>query len=224
MHAALLPVKSFASAKGRLGETISAAEREALTRAMLADMIEALASARCLDRTYVLSADTEVLRAAAALGAETLREDLTKSDPGRGQRAIGGLNRAVADAAERLAAAGVMRLLTIPGDVPLIEPDEVAALFRVDGGEWPVVLVPSGSGTGTNALLLSPPTVIVPRFEGASLTAHMEACREHDLAFRVLELPSFALDVDTPEDLAELARRGRHRRSGRIVVANRTAA
>src|SRR5512139_1414500 len=103
MHAALLPVKSFASAKGRLGEAISAAEREALTRAMLADMIEALASARCLDRTYVL-------RAAAALGAETLREDLTKSDPAHGQRAIGGLNRAVADAAERLALAGVMRL------------------------------------------------------------------------------------------------------------------
>jgi 2-phospho-L-lactate/phosphoenolpyruvate guanylyltransferase len=224
MHAALLPVKALASAKGRLGAAISAAEREALTRAMLADMIEALASARCLDRTYVLSADAEVLRAGAELGAATLREDLTKSNSLHAQRAISGLNRAVADAAECLAVAGVTRLLTIPGDVPLIEPDDVEALFRVDGSEWPVVLVPSGSGTGTNGLLLSPPTAIVPRFEGASLIAHMEACREQQVAFRVLELPSFALDVDTPEDLAELTRRGRHRRSGRVVVANRTAA
>jgi 2-phospho-L-lactate guanylyltransferase len=115
-------------------------------------------------------------------------------------------------------------LLTIPGDVPLIEPDEVAAAFGVDASAWPVVLIPSGSGAGTNGLLLSPPTVIVPRFEGDSLAAHVDACRERGVAFRVLALPSFALDVDTPEDLAELARRGGGRRSSRVVAAKRTAA
>jgi len=213
MHAALLPVKSLANAKGRLGAAISAAEREALTRAMLADMVEALAAARCLDRTYVLSADAEVLRAAGELGARPLVEEIS-----------GGLNRAVAAAAERLAAEGVSRLLTIPGDVPLIESDEVETAFRIDAAAWPAVLIPSGSGTGTNGLLLSPPTAIVPRFEGASLAAHQDACRERGLAYRVLALASFALDVDTPEDLAELALRGRHRRSGRVVAARRTAA
>jgi 2-phospho-L-lactate guanylyltransferase len=230
MHAALLPVKSLTNAKARLGAALSAAERESLTRAMLADMIEALAATPCLDRTYVLSGDAAVLRAAADLGAEPLREeDPTQSDPAgrtssRAQTAIGSLNRAVAAAAERLAAAGVTRLLTIPGDVPLIEPDEVAAAFLVDASAYPVVLVPSGSGAGTNGLLLSPPTVIVPRFEGDSLAAHVDACRERGVAFRVLALPSFALDVDTPEDLAELARRGGGRRSGRVVTAKRTAA
>ena len=213
MRVALLPVKSLANAKGRLGAALSAAEREALTRAMLADMIEALAAAACVDRTYVLSADADVLRAGVDLGAEPLVEGT-----------VGGLNRAVADAAERLSARGVTRLLTIPGDVPLLEPADVDALFRVDATDFPVVLVPSGSGTGTNALLLSPPTAMVPRFEGASLAAHVEACREQGLGFRVLALPTFALDVDTPEDLAELAERGRHRRSGRVVAAKRSAA
>ena len=214
MHVALLPVKSLTSAKGRLSVTISAAEREALTRAMLADMVEALAAARCLDRTYVLSADAEVLRAAGELGAEPLVEEAPSGD----------LNRAVATAAAKLGATGVTRLLTIPGDVPLIESDDVETAFRIDAGSWPVVLIPSGSGSGTNGLLLSPPTVIVPCFEGASLAAHQNVCRERGLAVRVLELASFALDVDTPEDLAELSLRGRHRRSGRIVAAKRTAA
>jgi 2-phospho-L-lactate guanylyltransferase len=214
MQAALLPVKSLTSAKARLGAAISAAERAALTRAMLADMVEALSAARCLDHIYVLSADAEVLRAASALGAEPLVEDAL----------AGGLNRAVAAAASRLATLGVTRLLTIPGDVPLIEADDVEAAFRLGAGSWPVVLVPSGSGSGTNGLLLSPPTVIVPCFEGASLSAHQAACHERGLPFRVLPLASFALDVDTPEDLAELSLRGGHRRSGRVVVVKRTAA
>jgi 2-phospho-L-lactate guanylyltransferase len=214
MHVALVPVKSLTSAKGRLGASISAVEREALTRAMLADMAEALAAARCVDRTYVLSADAEVLRAAAELGAAPLVEEA----------GAGGLNRAVAAAAERLAAEGVSRLLIIPGDVPLIEAKEVEAAFSVDAGDWPVVLVPSGSATGTNALLLSPPNVIIPRFEGASLSAHSELCRQLGIPARTLELASFALDVDTPEDLEELSLRGQHRRSGRVVAAKRTAA
>ena len=86
--------------------------------------------------------------------------------------------------------------------MPLIEPRDVDALFALDAREYPVVLVPSASGMGTNALLTSPPTVIEPRFEGASLAAHAALCRDRGIAYRVLELPSFALDVDTPEDLA----------------------
>jgi len=214
MHVALLPVKSLASAKGRLGPAVSVVAREALTRAMLADMVEALADARCIKRTCVLSADAQVLRAAAELGAEPLLEDA----------AAHGLNQAVACAAERLAAEGVTRLLTIPGDVPLIEASDVEAAFRVDPRAWPVVLVPSANGTGTNGLLLSPPTAIIPRFEGASLAAHQAFCRERGIPARVLELASFALDVDTTADLSELSLRGAHRRSGRIVAAKRTAA
>lgn len=244
MHAALLPVKSLVGAKARLGAALSGPEREALTRAMLADMVEALVATPCLDRTYVLSADAEVLRTAADLGAVALHEEPASADTAsvspptldqpptrtpspaatRRQPAVGSLNRAVAAAAERLSLVGVTRLLTIPGDVPLIEPDEVAAAFAIDAAAYPVVLVPSGAGTGTNGLLLSPPTAIVPRFEGASLEAHIDACRTAGIAFRVLALPSFALDVDTPEDLVELARRGNGRRSSRVVAVKRTAA
>lgn len=213
MHAALLPVRALSSAKGRLGGLLSAAEREALTRAMLADMIAALAASRAVERTYVVSADRAVLAEAAALGADALDEGAPR-----------GLNAAVAYAAERLGRSGVTRLLVIPGDCPLIEPGEIDAVFALDPAEFPVVMVPSSSGAGTNALLLTPPDVLVPRFEGSSLDAHRKACRSLGLRFRVLPLESFALDVDTPEDLAALAARGAHRRSGRAVSPHRPAA
>ena len=207
MNAALLPVRALSSAKGRLGTSLTAADREALTRAMLEDMIAALAEACAVERTFVVSADAAVIATANSLGAETLHEGVVR-----------GLNAAVSDAAARLAGRGVHRLLVIPGDCPLIEPHEVDAAFAIDAAAFPVVLVPSASGTGTNALLLSPPGIIEPCFEGASLQAHRRACRERGLADRVLPLSSFALDVDTPEDLAALAARGGHRRSGRVLA------
>lgn len=211
MQAALLPVRSLASAKGRLAASLTANEREALTREMLADMIRALASATSVERIFVVSADARVLDEARRLGAEPLSETGAEARfEGAEARAEGqarGLNPAVAAAARALESRGVRRLLTIPGDVPLIDPAEVDELFAVDPVAFPVVLVPSAAGTGTNALMTSPPTVIEPCFEGASLEAHSALCRSRGIAFRVLALASFALDVDTPEDLAALRAR-----------------
>src|SRR5215211_4661958 len=44
--------------------------------------------------------------------------------------------------------------LLVPGDCPSLDAGEVAALLR---GEGSVVIVPDRHGTGTNALLLTPP-------------------------------------------------------------------
>jgi 2-phospho-L-lactate guanylyltransferase len=131
-----------------------------------------------------------------------------------------GLNTAVMTAARALEADGVTRLLTIPGDVPLITAEEVDAAFATDAGRFPVVLIPSASGAGTNGLLTSPPTILAPRFEGQSLAAHRTAATAAGLGSTTLALPSFALDVDTPEDLAALATSATARRS--VIMASRS--
>jgi 2-phospho-L-lactate guanylyltransferase len=215
MNAALVPVRALSSSKGRLGDALDTREREALTRAMLEDMITALAESSAVQRTIVVSADPAVLSAAAAFGAEVLPEV---------EGAAQGLNAAVTTAARQLAASGVRRLLVIPGDCPLIEAAEVDVAFAVDPAAFPVVLIPSGAGSGTNGLLLSPPDVIEPRFEGESLAAHRRACDERGVEPFLLALESFRLDVDTPADLRELMLRGGHRRSGRAVARARHAA
>jgi len=204
MNAALIPVRSVPGAKNRLASTLDLEHRRRLALAMLADMVAALAKASSLGRIVVVSADAGLLDQARTLGAETI-------DEGRPR----GLNTAVWMAAEQLQASGVRRLLTIPGDVPLLEAAEVDALFAVDA---PVLLVPSASGSGTNGLLTSPPTVVQPQFEGESLAAHLNVCRAAGIEARVLPLSGFALDVDTPEDLDLLARQGDGRHSARIAI------
>jgi 2-phospho-L-lactate guanylyltransferase len=194
MNAALVPVRGLAGAKKRLASCLTLAQREGLALAMLTDMIVALRKADAVERIVVVSSDAQLLRHAHDAGAEVIPED----DPS-------GLNAAVAAAARRLETEGVARLLTIPGDVPLIDPVEVDRLFREHARRFPVVLVPSAAGTGTNGLLTSPPTAIEPHFEGASLEAHMAACREEGFEAYVAECPSFGLDIDTAEDLTRLA-------------------
>lgn len=193
VNAALVPVRSIASAKKRLASCLDRERREALALAMLEDMLAALAASRRLDRIVVVSSDAALLEHARRCGAEALAEG-----PPRG------LNAAVAMAAARLEAEGVGRLLTIPGDVPLLDPDEIDALLETDRQRYPVVLAPSASGTGTNGLLTSPPAVIDFCFEGESLDAYRRQCRRKGLEMLLLALESFAIDVDTPADLAAL--------------------
>jgi 2-phospho-L-lactate guanylyltransferase len=206
MNAVLIPVRALAGAKRRLAPDVAHHARERLALAMLEDMIDAALRAGSVERVVVVSTDSELLARAAAAGADPLRETEPK-----------GLNAAVRWAAARLESEGVARLLTIPGDVPLLDPNEIDIAFATDPKLFPVVLIPSGSGTGTNGLLTSPPSALVPHFEGESLEAHRRAAADAGLGFHVLGLPSFALDVDTAADLDALVETGdRVRRSARV--------
>lgn len=200
MNAALIPVRSMAGAKKRLAGCLDDARREELALAMLEDMLAALSAATRLDRIVVVSSDADLLRHARRCGAETLDEG-----PARG------LNGAVAFAAAELEKQGVRRLLTIPGDVPLLDPFEIDALFEVDAERYPVIAVPSSSATGTNALVTSPPTVIDFRFEGESLAAYRSECRSRGVEMLFLALEGFAVDIDTPADLVALPSRSGYR-------------
>jgi 2-phospho-L-lactate guanylyltransferase len=213
VQAALIPVRALNDAKRRLAASLAPHEREQLAVAMLADMLDALLAARTLERVYVVSSDHAVLECAAHMGATPLREEHPA-----------GLNAAVAWAAALLEQGKVRRLLTIPGDVPLLDTKEVERLLATDPKLYPVVLVPSASGSGTNALLTSPPSVIPPCFEGQSLAAHTAACASKGIVPRVLPLAGFALDIDTPEDLVSLSRHAGPQRSARLNGASGTRA
>ncbi len=211
MNAALVPVRSLVGAKKRLANRLTVEQREALALAMLADMIDALSSAQSIDRVVVISSDEELLERATAAGAQVIRES-----------APSGLNSAVEQAAHILAHEGVTKLLTVPGDVPLLAAAEIDQVLRAATAQHPVVLVPSGTGTGTNGLVLSPPTIIAPHFEGASLAAHRGACADAGIEPILVRARSFELDIDTPDDLDELARLAQsapHTRAGALAAA-----
>ena len=75
------------------------------------------------------------------------------------------------------------------------------------------VIVPDRHGTGTNALLLTPPDVIA-RVRRGQPPAPRGAAKAAGAAVEVVEVPSLALDVDTPEDLDALRDDARRRPGG----------
>jgi 2-phospho-L-lactate guanylyltransferase len=64
-----------------------------------------------------------------------------------------------------------------------------------------VLIVPDRHGTGTNALLLQPPDAMKPSFGPGSHDRHHRHASAIGITAHTVEVPSLALDLDTPEDL-----------------------
>jgi 2-phospho-L-lactate/phosphoenolpyruvate guanylyltransferase len=183
--AAVLPVKSFARAKQRLGDAVGAGGREELAAAMVGDVLAALAAVPAIDEVLVVTAQP------LAAGDAVVIED--PDEAGQSAAAARGIDAALARGAERV--------LLVPGDCPALDPREVTSLLERRGG---VVIVPDRHGSGTNALLLEPPEIMPPSFGAGSFARHAALARAAGAEVKVAELPSLSLDVDTPADLAAL--------------------
>jgi 2-phospho-L-lactate guanylyltransferase len=195
---AILPVKRFARAKTRLVDEIGPQARAALLRAMLADVMGAVANAKAVERVIMVTGEGRAERVAmeTAKGVETPIEVLQDPrDPGHSEAATLGIVRAKA--------LGATCIALLPGDCPLLDPDELAgALRRMESGR--VAVIPDRHGTGTNGLLMAPPDAIGPAFGPDSCERHLDRAGRAGWTAVREELPSLALDLDTPDDLAEL--------------------
>lgn len=190
---AVLPVKRFDAAKQRLVGLEEGRRRE-LAGAMVADVLEAIGRARAIDRLIVVTGDPLAQELAGEAGAEVVPDP---EDAGHVEAAQAGIARAEVEGAERV--------VLLAGDCPLLDPRELDRLLTGVPGNY-VGIVPDRHGTGTNALLLSPPNAIVPAFGEGSRKRHVEAARLAGVPFGVEELPSIELDLDTPADVIALTR------------------
>jgi 2-phospho-L-lactate guanylyltransferase len=207
---AILPVKRFSTAKRRLAAGVEDARREAVIAAMLEDVLEAISAARGIERTIVVSDEPRAVELAGSAGAEVVPDP---SEGGHSGAALAGIAHA-----ETLGAECVVLL---PGDCPLLEPRELDRALTGLPKRY-VAIVPDRHGSGTNALLLAPPGAIRPAFGEGSCARHVAAAREAGIPFAVEELPSLALDLDTPADLVALTRaiedrRGRAKRTAKAL-------
>jgi 2-phospho-L-lactate/phosphoenolpyruvate guanylyltransferase len=188
---AVLPIKTFARAKHRLSDAVGEPDRRELAEAMAADVLAALAAVAGLDAVVAVTAEPRAAAAARAAGARVVHDD---REAGQSAAAMLGVEAAVALGAERV--------LLVPGDCPALDPAEVGALLA--GAPAEVVIVSDRHGSGTNALLLSPPGAIEPSFGDGSLARHAARGRAAGASVRIVDVPSLSLDVDTPGDLDAL--------------------
>jgi 2-phospho-L-lactate guanylyltransferase len=206
MIVAAIPVKDFVDAKQRLAPVLDAAQRRALARVMLLDVLRAVGAAG-LDRVWVVTREPEVGALAREFGAEPLAEAENR-----------GHTAAVAAAQAAAVDAGADAFLTIPGDVPCVTSGEIRALVGASIARPGAVFAPSRSGLGTNAALLAPPAAMGLRFGEPSFDSHLAVARAVGLQPAVVALPGLGLDVDDADDLVALLATGSSTESGRLVA------
>jgi 2-phospho-L-lactate/phosphoenolpyruvate guanylyltransferase len=165
--------------------------RQALAAAMFSDVLSTLRRVPGLDEIAVVTGDRSAESAASGERVTLLYDP---AQTGQSDATLIGIRHALAT--------GCDRALLVPADTPLLEPGDVARLIGASPG---VLIVPDRHGTGTNALVLSPPDAIEPSFGPDSCARHVAAADAAGVPHRVEEVPGLTLDVDTPGDLTELA-------------------
>jgi 2-phospho-L-lactate guanylyltransferase len=201
MHALLIPVKDLRRAKQRLAPHLSQQDRTSLAHAMFEDFCAAIVGTRLPEKVFVVTSFAPAIEVAAANKWEVVSEEQQESES------------ASVDFASRICAArGVTSLARVPIDLPLITAADVDALFEANRaiaaarpGEPSMIIVPSRCGTGTNALLRTPPALFPSHFGPNSFSKHLAEARDCDAHTTILRNERLELDVDDWEDLKALA-------------------
>jgi 2-phospho-L-lactate guanylyltransferase len=188
---AIVPVKGISVANGRLDGLLSKAARKRLAEALFLDLIVKLPRARSIDEVLIVTADDSIARQARWFGHQVL---VQKGDEGHSEAATAGARAAMAEGADRVA--------MLPVDCPMLDTDELDA--HIGRSPRTVLIVPDQHGTGTNALVLTPPDIFVPAFGPDSCARHVSRARASGISFALEAIESMAIDLDTPADFSLL--------------------
>jgi len=181
----VIPIKALDACKTRLRPALGDAERRALVRAMLANVIEAALNAERVDRVALLGPEQH-----------SAPDTVTRiSEPGSG------LNVALGKALSLDAT----RIVIVAADLPRVTAADIDALAGMAADV--VAIAPDRAGAGTNALSLPMPAArgFAFQFGAGSFARHATEVERLGLKLEVVRSATLALDVDTPADLAELS-------------------
>jgi len=213
MRALLLPIKDLRNAKQRLADVLSPEQRFGLAEAMLADTMRAVRGIRSATKVFVITNYEPAALAAEQNGWELLREMEQTSES------------ASVDAASLLCEQrGVTSLLRLPLDLPLVQAADIDCLLEMRCPAPGMLIVPSRDGTGTNALLRTPPALFSSRFGNGSFAKHIAEAQRAGAVPIVHRNKRLEMDVDDQTDLRALLEQDlRSTATGRWLSDNRIA-
>ena len=194
MIAAVIPIKHLSQAKSRLAPALSQEMRKQLCLDTLCHMLSVLTRCSELNAVQVVTADP------------SLPDLLSHIFPQVSVfRDVGDLNQVAQSSAKRLTEDGFETMLFLLGDLPCLTLEDVSVALEASK-EVSLLLFPDRHGKGTNGLALTPPSCLPTfSFGSDSLSHHVEIARHLGLSYHQLRRRGFAWDLDTPEDLADLA-------------------
>jgi 2-phospho-L-lactate guanylyltransferase len=188
----LIPIKDLRKAKQRLSTMLEQSFRTELAEAMLADVLQAVAEFQSDDVSLVTN-DRFAADLAKQHGFGLIRDDSNISE-----------TDAIAMASDVCVRKGIQLTLVIPGDVPLIQAEDLRAIYESAPAHGSV-LVPSSDKRGSNAVLRRPATLFPLRFGNNSFMPHLATAIATRTPCVVLSLSRVGLDIDEPADLEQLA-------------------
>ncbi|WP_371479405.1 2-phospho-L-lactate guanylyltransferase [Kitasatospora sp. NBC_00315] len=186
--ALVLPLKSLALAKSRLGP-FAGPHRADLALAFALDTVTAALACPGVSRVVVVTGDRPAGERLAALGALVVGDE-----PG------GGLNPALAHGASYARALHPHApLAALSADLPALRPAELARVLAAVPATGRAFLADS-PGFGTTLLACAPRAALAPAFGDGSRARHAAGGAREIL---LPDVPSVRRDVDTGEDLLE---------------------
>jgi 2-phospho-L-lactate guanylyltransferase len=193
MRALLLPIKDLRNAKKRLIGVLSPEERFALAEAMLADTIRAVKNVRFAEKIFVVTNYEPAIHLGEENHWEILREEQQISE-----------SHSVDAASKICEQRGVTGLLRLPLDLPLLRSSDIDELLAADCQPPGLLIVPSREGTGTNAILRTPPTLFPSHFGNGSFVKHLAEAESAQARVVVRRNRNLEMDVDDESDLRAL--------------------
>ena len=193
MRALLLPVKDLKHAKKRLAGAMTPKERFGLAEAMLSDAVRAVRGVQKANKIFVVTNYEPAMRIAEQHGWEILRETHQISE-----------SHSVDAASKICEERGVRALLRVPLDLPLIRPEDIDDLLQMASEGADLVIVPSRDGTGTNAILRTPPTLFPSHFGEGSFAKHLAEAEHAGARVVIRRNARLEMDVDDESDLRAL--------------------
>ncbi len=199
---ALLPLKDFVNAKQRLSGVLAAHERRHLFHTMVEDVLDVLAGHPALEQTVIVSDDPSAELLAERYGVMCW----TEASLGLTGTTAKGLTAVVDAAADKLAAQGVMSMLVVHGDLPLLKAEDIQCLLDQHCAQSPAItIVPDNRNNGSNCIVATPPNCIPFQYGEGSFDKHRAAASTLAVAVNTLILEGAAWDIDNPEDLEYLS-------------------
>ncbi len=197
----VIPMKDPDAAKTRLGDTLPAKTRAALTRTLFRQTLRVL-------KTLDQSLHVVVVTNSDAIAEICLPFRVRVLDDPRG-----GLNEAVRAGADYAVHHHFYSVCILPGDLADPAPEDLSALFALPREINSAIIAPAHDG-GTNALMVSPPDALSFAYGPDSCVAHQVNAEEAGLSCLVMPLPSLLYDVDRSSDLGARLARGLDRSLG----------
>ena len=185
---AIVPVKTFSRAKTRLN--LSEEKTEQICSIMLESVLSAISQSNVMEETVIVSKDEFALNMGKKFGALQVydQEEL-------------GVNNAVMLGDRYFVKEDFDLTIVFPQDIPLIQPEDIRMLFEMKGSNRCVLVVPSRTFDGTNALLRMPVDVMETHYDEDSYKIHLNTAEKKNATSALILIPRIMLDVDDQADL-----------------------